>query len=130
MISIKQLGRYKLIETKKHNKILYLDNDVYAWVEPPGIGNLLVVSHKAHKSDYTLSIGRYRLYDVVGEPGLSDQPHLELEVGPDIWQGYVLLTELPDAHKKRSRLIPTHEKIPVMQSALSTRGYGVLSAQR
>lgn len=111
MITLKRSGRYKLIETKKHTKVLYLDNDIYAWVEPVHIGEILVVSHKVHKSDCVLSVGEYCLYEVEDEPNLSDNPHLELEVGKNMWQGYLLLSGLPDAHKKRGRIIPTEEII-------------------
>lgn len=111
MITLKRSGRYKLIETKKHTKVLYIDNDIYAWVEPVHIGEILVVSHKVHKTDCVLSIGEYCLYEVEDEPQLSDNPHLELEVGNGVWQGYLLLTGLPDAHKKRGRIIPTVEII-------------------
>lgn len=111
MITLRRSGMYKLIETKKHTKVLYLDNDIFAWVEPVQIGEILVVSHKVHKTDCILSIGDYCLYDIEDEPYLSDQPHLELEVGKDMWQGYLLLTGLPDSHKKRGRIIPTQEVI-------------------
>jgi hypothetical protein len=111
MISLQKSGLYKLIETKHHTKILYLDNDTYAWVEPPDIGEILVASYAMHKTDCVLGIGRYRLYDVDDELYLSDHPHLELEVGGDHWQGYVLLTGLPDRQKRRSRIIPTPETI-------------------
>ncbi|MEO6513905.1 MAG: hypothetical protein ABIR37_04445 [Candidatus Saccharimonadales bacterium] len=111
MIILQRSGTYKLIETKKHTKVLYLDNDIFAWVEPVNIGEILVVSHTVHKSDCVLSIGDYCLFDVTEEPYLSDQPHLELEVGKDMWQGYFLLSGLPDSHKKRGRIIPTQETI-------------------
>ncbi len=58
-----------------------------------------------------LSLGDYCLYDVEDEPALSDLPHLELEVGKDSWQSYLLLTGLPDDHKKRGRIVPTKEYI-------------------
>lgn len=111
MITLQRSGIYKLIETKKNTKVLYLDNDVFAWVEPVTIGEILVVSHKIHKTDCVLSIGDYCLYDVDDEPTISDQPHLELEVGKECWQGYLLLTGLPDQHKLRGRIIPTREVI-------------------
>jgi hypothetical protein len=90
---------------------LYLDNDIFAWVEPRNIGEILVNSRRVHKSDCVLSLGHYQLYDVENMPALSDQMHLELEVGRDHWQGYLLLSGLPDAHHKRGRIIPTHEVI-------------------
>jgi len=111
MISLHRNGLYKLIETKHQVKVLYLDNDIYVWIEPPTIGEILVTSRKVHKTDCVLSLGHYRLYDVEDEPYLSDQMHLELEVGHNHWQGYLLLSGLPDAHKKRGRIIPTNEII-------------------
>lgn len=113
MITLQSRGHYTLIETKHGNKVLYLNNDVYAWVKPAEIGEILVASHKAHKTDYILSMGHYRLYDVDDEPELSDQLHLELEVGVDAWQGYLLLSGLPNEGHKRARMIPTNETITV-----------------
>jgi hypothetical protein len=111
MITLQRSGRYKLIETKANNKVLYLDSEVYAWVEPVNIGEILVYSHKVHKTDCILSMGEYRLYEVSDQPELSDQQHLELAVGEDRWQGYLLLSGLPDDHRKRARIIPTRETI-------------------
>lgn len=111
MIKLIGSGTYKLIETKHQTKVLYLDSAIYAWVEPKNIGEILVTSHKIHKTDCVLGFANYLLYDVDDEPHLSDQQHLELEVGRDIWQGYLLLTGLPNDQKKRSRIIPTEEVI-------------------
>lgn len=111
MISLFRSGLYELIETKHHTKVIYLDSDIYAWVEPVNIGEILVVSHKQHKTDCVLGVGKYHLYDVDDEPKLSDQMHLELEVGRDRWQGYILPTGLPDDVKIRGRIIPTTETI-------------------
>ncbi|MEK7599625.1 MAG: hypothetical protein AAB462_01140 [Patescibacteria group bacterium] len=111
MITLKSKGHYKLIETKTHTKVLYLQGKVYAWVEPPSIGEMLVISHNPHKTDCILSVGEFRIYDVDDEPILSDLMHLELEVGQNTWQGYLLLTGLPTTTKKRSRIIPTTEII-------------------
>lgn len=111
MITTLRIGSYKLIETKHNTKILYLDDDAFAWVEPKNIGEILVVTHKMHRTDCILSVGDFYMYDVVDEPGLSDQIHLELEAGKNVWQGYLLLSGLPDSHKKRGRIIPTLETI-------------------
>ncbi len=111
MISILQQGEYKLIETKGQTKILYLGSETYAWVEPAGIGEILVHSHNLHKADCVLSVGNYFIYDVVDEPKLSDQQHLELATGNESWQGYLLLTGLPTDEKIRGRIIPTQEVI-------------------
>jgi hypothetical protein len=111
MITVLQNGSYKLIETKGHVKILMLDDKTYAWIVAKGIGEILVTSHSPHKADHILATGIYRLYDVEDEPHLSDQLHLELVVGENLWQGYLLLTGLPDDKKKRARIIPTTEVI-------------------
>lgn len=111
MITLQQSGEHKLIETKNNTKVLYLDDAAYAWVEPPTIGEILVTTHQPHKADCVLSIGDYRLFTVQDEPDLSDNMHLELEVGRNTWQGYLLLTGLPTDDKKRARIIPTTEII-------------------
>lgn len=111
MIELKKTGLYKLIETKHHTKILYLDNDTYAWVEPVNIGEILVATHALHKTDCILSVGEYKIYDVDDEPKITDLAHLELEVGKNTWQGYLLLTGLPNDRKKRGRIVPTFEVI-------------------
>lgn len=111
MIRVAQEGFYKLIETKNQVKILYLDNDIFAWPETKQYGEMLVTSHRLHKTDCTLSVGHYYIYAVEDEERLIDNKHLELEVGLDKWQGYLLLTGLPDDRKIRARIIPTHEII-------------------
>lgn len=75
------------------------------------IGEILVTSHKKHKTDAILAIGKYRLYEVKDEPNLTDLHHLELYVGDNTWQGYLLTTGLPNEKKRRSRIIPTDEII-------------------
>jgi len=111
MITAIKSGVYKLIETKSNVKILYLDEDTYAWVAPRNIGQVLVISHVPHRTDKSLATGNYCLYIVDDEPYLTDLQHLELEYGMNAWQGYLLPTGLPDIHKKRSRIIPTTQLI-------------------
>lgn len=111
MITLLDSGFYKLMETKGQTKILYLDDTVYAWIQPKAIGEILVASHKKHVTDTLLAIGEYRLYDAHDEPYYSTHEHLELEVGDGVWQGYLLLTGLPTRDKKRSRIIPTKQII-------------------
>lgn len=111
MITLLASGYYKLVETKAQTKILYLDDTTYAWIEPVDIGEILVASHKHHVTDALLAVGEYRLYDVRDEPHYSTHQHLELEVGNDIWQGYLLLTGLPSNERRRRRIIPTKEII-------------------
>lgn len=111
MITLLKTGNYRLIETKHHTKVLYLENDTYAWVEPVNIGEILVTSHAVHKTDCVLSTGQYHIYQVDDEPKFTDLTHLELQVGPAQWQGYLLLTGLPNDSKKRGRIVPTSEVI-------------------
>lgn len=100
------------METVSNTKILILDNKrIFAWVNVDTIGEILITSHKLHKTDTTLSVGKYRFYSVKDEPDLTDLEHLELHTGNGIWQGYLLPTGLPDDQKKKNRIIPTVEVI-------------------
>lgn len=111
MITVLKTGSYKLIETKWANKILYLDNKAYAWIDSKKVGELLVATHREHNTYFVLSRGAYILYDVKDEDNLTDLQHLELECGIYAWQGYLLLTGLPSDGKKKSRIIPTEQLI-------------------
>lgn len=111
MITSLQQGHYELDETRSQTKILKLDNQPYAWVHAQEIGELLVSSHREHKTDHVLAQGQYQLYEVKDEPALTDLKHLELSTGDGGWQGYLLLTGLPDDEKTRVRIIPTTEVI-------------------
>jgi hypothetical protein len=112
MITLIGEGVYRLIETKGQTKILTLDDSqTFAWVMAGDIGEILVASHKQHKVDHILALGAYKLYAVDDEPELTDMQHLELAVGQDRWQGYLLLTGLPTESDKRHRIIPTDEVI-------------------
>lgn len=111
MITVVQKGSYRLIETRGHVKVLKLDGTSYAWILAAGIGEILVTSHNPHRTDHILAAGAYRLYDVDDEPVFSDQPHLELNVGEGLWQGYLLPSGLPNDQKRRVRIIPTKEVV-------------------
>ena len=111
MIKLMDEGEYKLIETRKHTKILILNDKLnFAWVNAPPIGEILVSSYKSHKTDHVLSVGKFRLYDVEEEKELTDVNHLELLVGDGVWQGYLLPLGLPNGIRRR-RIIPTSEII-------------------
>ena len=112
MIRLLQEGTYKLIETKGQTKMLFIDDSsTFAWINAKEIGEILVTSHKPHNADCILALGSYRIYAVENEPKLSDQIHLELYVGRNIWQGSLLPNGLPTDTKKRNRIIPTKEVI-------------------
>lgn len=111
MIKLIDQGKYSLIETRRQTKILSLgEKNVFAWVSAGELGEILVASHNPHKADHVLSSGKYRMYEVKGEPRITDLVHLELLVGNGKWQGYLLPTGLPNG-KRRSRIVPTNEMI-------------------
>lgn len=118
MIQLIQKGKYKLIETIGQTKILSITHDhgvsktrTFAWVNLTNSGEILVASHKSHKSDNILTLGRYRLYKVKSEPRLTDLLHLELFVGDGIWQGYLLPNGLPTLKYNKKKIVPTPEVI-------------------
>jgi hypothetical protein len=111
MIKLLRKGKYSLIETRNDTKILTLGRKTYVWVFAKGIGEMLITTHKRHITDQKLAKGEYKLYDVNDEPKLVDQMHLELTVGEDDWQGYLLPTGFPENKKTRSRIIPTNELV-------------------
>lgn len=110
MIQLVVSGTYRLFETKANHKILALkDLDGFAWIPVNGRYEILVTTHKEHAEDCVLSTGQYRLFSIVDEDDYVDLHHLELEVGPDQWQGYLLPRGLPDDRDIRNRIIPTRE---------------------
>lgn len=111
MITLVKKGRYTLIETRNDTKVLTLDGKSYIWIFTRSIGEMLISTHKSHKTDQKLSKGEYRLYEVKDEPKLVDTLHLELAIGEGDWQGYLLITGFPQKTKMRSRIIPTNEVI-------------------
>lgn len=111
MIKVIDSGSYKIVETKKSTKILYLGKKPYVWISPKAIGEILVSSHHTNVNDTNLSSGKYILYDVKDEDFLTDLEHLELEYGTGAWQGYLLPTGLPTTKKIRARIIPTDQLI-------------------
>lgn len=116
MITVAKIGHYRLVETKENTKLLYLDDQAYAWIMPKTTGEILVATHREHKFDTTLSTGRYRLYEVEDEPHLTDLAHLELQVGDHAWQGYLLPTGIPGGSKPRSMIIATGQTITANQN--------------
>ena len=110
MVRTLESGKYKLIETWGHTKILQFNGKKsYAWIVAKNIGELLVSTSKKHAADYVLSVGGYRMYKVIDEPDLIDGVHLELLAGDGVWQGYLLPTGFPTKNKVRNRIIPTKE---------------------
>lgn len=112
MIKLIKHGKYRLIEAKKQTKILMLDGGMNYVLGPiKNAVRILVASYKSHKTDIILSEGSYRLYRVRNESNFTDQVHLELLVGRNKWQGYLLPTNLPNKNKRKKRIIPTKEII-------------------
>ena len=112
MITRIETGIYKLTETPHRMKLISLSrHGKYILTGLEGIGDILAITRRPHRVHAVLSTGAYHVYSVEAEPHLSDQLHLELEVGHGQWQGYLLPTGLPDGEKLRSRIIPTHEVV-------------------
>ena len=111
MIKLIREWKYSLVETKNDTKILKLDGKSFVWIFTRYIGEILVTTHRGHKTDQKLAKGDYKLYEVTDEPKLTDTLHLELYIGEDDWQGYLLITGFPQSKKTRSRIIPTNEII-------------------
>jgi hypothetical protein len=111
MVRLINSGMFRLMETNHGIKLLELNRKIYAWIVAPRIGSLLIYSVYPHKIVGILSRGHFKLYYVVDEPQLSDDLHLEVEVGGGAWQGYRLLTGLPDRVNTRKPIMPTRELI-------------------
>jgi len=112
MIKLLKTGKYSVIETFDHTKILTLDDKArYAWIKADSIGDILVSTRRKFNTSNIVSMGNYRLYEVKGEPEFTDLVHLELFVGDGQWQGYLLPTGLPRSLKKRNRIVSTNEAI-------------------
>jgi hypothetical protein len=93
--------------------VLAVDDGVYSWVTGERMGVVLVTSHHDYTDYHILATGYYRLYDVKSEPGLSPQQHLELNVGYNLWQGYLLPSGLPNKTRKLVKIMPTKEVVSV-----------------
>src|SRR4030042_2020609 len=106
MIKLIKKGKYLLVETRNDVKVLKLDRKTFVWVFTKSIGEMLVATHRGHKTDQKLAKGEYRVYKVKDEPKLVDTIHLELSIGEDDWQGYLLITGFPKSRKTKSRIIP------------------------
>ena len=111
MIRLLKKGKYSLIETRNDTKVLKLGGKTFVWIFTKSIGEMLVATHRGHKTDQKLAKGDYKLYEVKDEPKLVDTLHLELSVGEGDWQGYLLPTGFPKNKKTRSRIIPTDELV-------------------
>jgi len=111
MINLLETGPYRLLSTREHGTMLFLGEQGYHWSWAKGIGELLTLSKRPHQPSHTLAEGRYRIYDVKDEPKVTDLHHLELSLGPRKWQGYLLLTGLPDTKRIRRRIVPPEEVI-------------------
>lgn len=128
MITLITKGDYRLIGTKDKKRMLYLGDQGYLWGYAKGIGDLFTLSKHTHVQEYLLAQGAYRIYAVKDEPKLVDLRHLELEIRPGVWQGYLLLTGLPTPKKIRSRIIPTDEVIASRKVTRGVKTYGYYPA--
>lgn len=117
MVRLINDGTFRLMETNHGIKLLKLNHKMYAWIVAPRIGSLLIYSAYPHKIVDILSRGHFQLYSVIDDAHLSDGLHLEVEVGERSWQGYLLLTGLPDRVNTRKPIMPTRELVsPLVDS--------------
>jgi hypothetical protein len=101
-----------MFQTKSGTRILDLDGQVeYSWISTENVGEILVTVKRKIKANYLIVRGKYRLYEVKDEAGLTDLNHLELYVGEGHWQGFLLPTGLPGKIDIRNKIIPTSELI-------------------
>jgi hypothetical protein len=105
MIRVIGSGSYRLDETAGAFKLLMLDSYgekcTYAWEWVNGI-NIRLTDRKPDEAHYTLADGKYRMYEVRDETGLTNQLHLELSLGGSTWQGYLLPEGLPEGAKTKT----------------------------
>lgn len=112
MITLIKQGNYRLIETVEKTRMLILDDkEHFAWIDAAGIGEILCFVGGGFKEQKILASGEYRLFSVKDEPKLTDLNHLELQIGDNLWQGYLLPTGLPSAEDQKNRIISTGELI-------------------
>ncbi|OGD86358.1 hypothetical protein A2870_00575 [Candidatus Curtissbacteria bacterium RIFCSPHIGHO2_01_FULL_41_11] len=104
-------GEYRLFETETRTRLIILDGQgQFVWSLSKKIGEVLVKSKKKYKTDKTIARGYFRVYEVLGEPGLTDSFHFEVCVGHGQWQGYLLPKGFPN-NGGEGRIIPTKEVI-------------------
>ena len=112
MITLTRQGNYRLVETIENTMVLALDDQNYfAWINAEGIGEILCFVRDGYREQKIIVTGEYKLYSVKDEPKLTDLKHLELQVGVNLWHGYLLPTGLPTAEDQKNRIIPTRELI-------------------
>lgn len=113
MIKLAEQGTYKIVETWGETRLIVLnETNCFAWVYAGDeIGEILVATKKKFSDQYTLARGKYRLYEVDQENGLSKGEHLELYIGEGFWQGYILPTGFPKGRNVRNKIIPTRQII-------------------
>ena len=118
MIKLIDKGRYALVETYSHTKILRLGKSKYAWIDTSK-GELLVKTKRAYRGSLTLSARQYRLYEVENERDLPNALHLELNTGNGKWQAYILPSGLPNESKPRAPMLPRARSITVSPKSRS-----------
>lgn len=111
MVKLLKTGTYQILGTREYGIMIFLDEQGYHWSWARGIGELLTLSRREHRPNHTLAQGQYRIYNVKDDPDFTDLLHLELALGAHKWQGYLLLTGLPDKKRIRRRIVPTEEVI-------------------
>lgn len=111
MKQLKEQGQYALFQTKRNTKVLKLNDNYYVWLFIKNIGNILIKTKSTLQSTNILSTGRFYLFDVKDEPDYIDLLHLELGIGENLYQGYLLPRGLPKKSNEKHKIIPTKEVI-------------------
>lgn len=112
MITTIAAGDYKLVGINNNTKLLLLEGlqPIY-WIAVNATQKIFVAPEKYCVQQYVISQGKYRIYEVTKEQGLTNAVHMELLLDTKRWQGYLLPEGFPNILKKRMRIIPTKQII-------------------
>ena len=112
MLQVIGSGTYKLTETKDNTKVLFIDDEkAFGWKNGKCDGDLFLLAPDTENICCFLSVGKWRLYEIKDEPGLTDGNHFELHVGRGRWQGYLLPEGFPTAVNKQRPISQTGQTI-------------------
>jgi hypothetical protein len=112
MLRLISQGDYKLMDNSDINQILLL-NDVKAYSITSTLDGVEIVATTFNKQrqSQVQAGGKYRLYEVDEETGLSSAHHLELEIGNGHWRCYLLPDGLPISRSRGAKIARTEEII-------------------
>jgi hypothetical protein len=120
MVRIIQTGTYRLYATGTKTNILDLDGRLYSWSKLGDAPDSLRITHRSSSVQQILATGSYRLYEVEDEPRFSPSQHLELNVGPKLWQGYLLAVGLPVHPNTQTPIAVTSQTISAPEAKMAS----------